>query len=138
MRTFLAGSRAAAAWLRRPIFTVVSADATRGPGLIGPLSCTHNQTIHSHAHGSANDFEAGGVAALAPALSRLTGLTRLDLRCALSLWRREAIHGEGTMALFLEGKGGHSLGADSLPPHSHLHPISTMGTLDPGLWPLER
>ena len=49
-----------------------------------PLSCTHNQTIHLHAHGSANDFEAG-VAALVPALSRLTGLTRLDIGYALSL-----------------------------------------------------
>ena len=62
---------------------------------------------HSNTHVSQNYFKSDGATDLAPALSRLTGLTTLDLRCApprvsdLSRLSRSGtvreMHGEETM-----------------------------------------
>ena len=62
---------------------------------------------HCNTHGSRNYINQVGATALAPALSRLTGLTTLDLRCApprvsdLSRLSRSGtvreMHGEETM-----------------------------------------
>ena len=66
---------------------------------------------NTHTLDSSNDFKGVGATALAPALSRLTSLTSLDLRCApprvsdLSRLSRSGtvreMHGEETM----EGQG---------------------------------
>ena len=62
----------------------MSADAASGQvRKRGALRCTHIQKqTNRKTHGSFNDFKADGATALAPALSRLTGLTTLDLRYA--------------------------------------------------------